>query len=135
MTTPRLSCDKAHSNNSIQFQSSPSTPLEDIEPSVPWSRQCRPGADRYRRLSVRPGSQSAGIELTATSWKSDRVVRLLSGGEALRVIGTDNVGSVICRPLGSDIDICVPPSLLVAADLEPDAGASGHPTQSATENA
>ena len=70
------------------------------------------------------------------SWKSDRVVRLLSGGEALRVIGTDNVGSVICRPLdGSNIDIHVPPSLLVAADPAPDVHSSEHSTESAAENA
>lgn len=76
------------------------------------------------------------MEVKTTSWKSDRVVRLLSGGEALRVIGTDSVGSVICRPLGSgsDIDIYVPPSLLVAADSAPDAHSSEHPTPSAAES-
>ena len=103
--------------------------MEEIEPSVPEVRA------KQARLSVRPGIQRAGMEVTATSWKSDRVVRLLSGGEALRVIGTDNVGSVICRPLGSDIDIHVPPSLLVAADPEPDANSSEHSTPSAAENA
>lgn len=71
--------------------------------------------------------------MASASWKSDRVVRLASGGEALRVIGIDSVGSVICRPLrgGGDIDIYVPPSLLVAA--EPDAGASEHSLQPAAE--
>ena len=56
--------------------------------------------------------------MTAASWKSESIVRLLSGGGALRVIGRDSVGSVICRPLGggSDLDIYVPPSLLVFAD-------------------
>jgi hypothetical protein len=73
--------------------------------------------------------------VTAASWKSDRIVRLLSGGEALRVIGTDSVGSVICRPLGggSDLNLYVPPSLLVAADPEPAAGASKHSQQLSPE--
>jgi hypothetical protein len=77
------------------------------------------------------------MEVTTASWKSDRLVRLLSGGEALRVIGTDSVGSIICRPLdgGNDLDLYVPPSLLVAADPEPDAGASRHSTELAAENA
>ncbi len=77
------------------------------------------------------------MEVTATSWKSDRVVRLVSGGKTLRVIGTDSVGSVICRPLGSGsvIDIYVPPSVLVAADSAPDANSSEHSTESAAENA
>ena len=75
--------------------------------------------------------------MTAASWKSDRVVRLSSGGEPLRVIGTDSVGSVICRPLvgGGDLDLYVPPSLLVAADLDADAGASEHSIPFAAENA
>ena len=79
--------------------------------------------------------------MTAASWKSDRIVRLLSGGEALRVIGTDSVGSVICRPLGcdDDLDIYVPPSLLVAADPPSEAGTAGYSTdldtELATENA
>lgn len=82
-----------------------------------------------------PGTRA--METNSMTWKSDRVVRLLSGGEALRVIGTDNVGSVICRPLGggSDIDIYVPPSLLVAAAPAPDAHSSEHATESAAENA
>lgn len=77
------------------------------------------------------------METNSMSWKSDRVVRLLSGGEALRVIGTDSVGSVICRQFGggSDIDIYVPPSLLVAADPAPDAHSSERSTEAAAENA
>ena len=70
--------------------------------------------------------------MTTTSWKSESIVRLLSGGVALRVIGSDSVGSVICRPLGGggDLDIYVPPSLLVAADPQ-----SEHSTEFAAENA
>jgi hypothetical protein len=75
--------------------------------------------------------------VTTTSWKSDRLVRLSSGGGTLRVIGIDSVGSVICRPVGggNDLDLYLPPSLLVAADPEPDAGASRHSTEFAAENA
>ena len=53
-------------------------------------------------------------------WKIDSDVRLTSGGEALRVIGCDSVGSVICQPLDDETQqsIYVPPSLLVAADAE-----------------
>jgi hypothetical protein len=72
--------------------------------------------------------------VTAASWKSESIVRLLSGGGALRVIGRDSVGSVICRPLGggSDLDIYVP-SLLVFAD--PDCSAPQPSTEFAAENA
>lgn len=75
-------------------------------------------------------------EANGMSWKSGNVVRLPSGGEAMKVVGTDSVGSVICRPLGrgNDIDIYLPPSLLVAADPEPDANSSEHPTPSAAES-
>jgi uncharacterized protein YodC (DUF2158 family) len=75
--------------------------------------------------------------VTTASWKSESIVRLLSGGVALRVIGSDSVGSVICRPLGggSDLDIYVPPSLLRAADPPAEAGAPQHSTEFAAENA
>jgi hypothetical protein len=75
--------------------------------------------------------------VTTTSWKSGTIVKLLSGGVALRVIGSDGVGSVICRPLGggSDLDIYVPPSLLVAADPQAEAGVPEHSTEFAAENA
>ena len=70
--------------------------------------------------------------MTTTFWKSGSIVRLLSGGGALRVIGSDGVGSVICRPLGggSDLDIYVPPSLLAEAEPQPE-----HSTEFAAENA
>jgi hypothetical protein len=73
----------------------------------------------------------------SVSWKSGNVVRLLSGGEAMTVIGSDSVGSVICRPLNDErhLGIYVPPSLLVAADPEVDTGASEHSTKFAAENA
>ena len=77
------------------------------------------------------------METTRVSWKSGNVVRLLSGGDAMKVIGWDSVGSVICRPLNDErhLGIYVPPSLLVAADAEPNAVASEHSTDMAAENA
>ena len=77
------------------------------------------------------------MEATSVSWKSGNVVRLLSGGAPMRVVGCDNVGSVICKPLNDESHqgIYVPPSLLVAADPSPDHGTSGHSTEMATENA
>ncbi len=82
--------------------------------------------------SARRHPLACGYRVTTTSWKSGTVVRLLSGGSALRVIGSDSVGSVICRPIGggSDLDIYVPPSLLAAAEPQPD-----HSTEFAAENA
>jgi len=71
--------------------------------------------------------------VTAASWKSESIVRLLSGGGALRVIGRDSVGSVICRPLGGGSDVYVPPSLLVFAD--PDRSDPQPSTEFAAENA
>ena len=58
--------------------------------------------------------------MTEVPWKTDSIVRLMSGGEALRVVGCDSVGSVICRPLDDEThqSIYVPPSLLVAAEAE-----------------
>jgi hypothetical protein len=58
--------------------------------------------------------------MTETPWKIDSIVRFISGGEALRVIGRDSVGSVICRPLNDEAhqNIYVPPTLLVAAETE-----------------
>ena len=58
--------------------------------------------------------------MTEVPWKTDSIVRLMSGGEALRVVGCDSVGSVICRPLDDEThqSIYVPPSLLVAAESE-----------------
>lgn len=55
----------------------------------------------------------------------------------MKVIGCDSVGSVICRPLNDDrhLGIYVPPSLLEAAEAEPDQGASAHSMDMATENA
>ena len=77
------------------------------------------------------------MEATSASWKSGDVVRLLSGGEAMKVIGCDGVGSVICRPLNDErhLGICVPPSLLVVADSVPDHGTPAHSTDMATETA
>ena len=82
-----------------------------------------------------PGAQV--MEATSASWKSGDVVRLLSGGEAMKVIGCDGVGSVICRPLNDErhLGICVPPSLLVVADSVPDHGTPAHSTDMATETA
>lgn len=77
------------------------------------------------------------MEATSASWKSGSVVRLLSGGEAMKVVGCDGVGSVICRPLNDDrhLGIYVPPSLLVAADPAPDQGTPAQSTDMAAENA
>jgi len=74
---------------------------------------------------------------TSVSWKSGSVVRLLSGGEAMRVVGRDSVGSVICQPLNDERHqgIYVPPSLLMAADPEPGAGTPGPSIPSAAEHA
>lgn len=71
------------------------------------------------------------------SWKSGNVVRLLSGGEVMKVIGCDSVGSVICRPLGDErhLGIYVPPSLLAAAEAAPAPDTSAHSMDMATENA
>ena len=76
------------------------------------------------------------MEATSVSWKSGSVVRLLSGGNAMKVIGCDRVGSVICQPLNDERhpDIYVPPSLLVAADPGPDDGTPAHSMDIATEN-
>lgn len=70
-------------------------------------------------------------------WKSGSVVRLLSGGEVMKVIGCDSVGSVICRPMNDErhLGIYVPPSLLAAAEAAPDHGTSAHSMNTATENA
>ena len=77
------------------------------------------------------------MEATRASWKSGNVVRLSSGGEAMKVVGYDSVGSVICKPLNDErhLGIYVPPSLLIAADPGPDDGATEHSTDMATENA
>jgi hypothetical protein len=77
------------------------------------------------------------MEATSAFWKSGSVVRLLSGGEAMKVVGCDSVGSVICRPLNDDrhLGIYVPPSLLVAADPAPDHGTPVQSTDMAAENA
>lgn len=77
------------------------------------------------------------MEAASVSWKSGSVVRLLSGGDAMKVIGCDGVGSVICRPLDDErhLGIHVPPSLLVAADPEPNASTSEHSTDMAAEYA
>ena len=77
------------------------------------------------------------MEATSASWKSGSVVRLLSGGETMKVVGCDSVGSVICRPLNDDrhLGIYVPPSLLVAADPPPDQGTPVPSTDMAAENA
>ena len=110
--------------------------MEDITPSLSagpgntkqtWTSTCR------HRLGGIPSH--AGFRVTTASWKSETIVRLSSGGCALRVIGCDSVGSVICRPLGggSGLDIYVPPSLLVLAD--PDASAPEPSTKFAAENA
>ncbi len=77
------------------------------------------------------------MEATGVSWKSGSVVRLLSGGDAMRVIGCDSVGSVICRPLNDErhLGIYVPPSLLMAADLRVDDVVPAHSTNMAMEDA
>ncbi len=75
------------------------------------------------------------METTSVRWKSGSVVRLLSGGKAMKVIGSDSVGSVICRLLNDDryLDVYLPPSLLVTA--EPDASACEQSTDMVAENA
>jgi hypothetical protein len=77
------------------------------------------------------------MEATSVCWNSGDIVRLLSGGDAMKVVGCDGVGSVICRPLDDDrhLGIYVPPSLLVAADLDPDHGAPEHSMDMVAENA
>jgi hypothetical protein len=82
-----------------------------------------------------PGAQV--MEATSVSWKSGDVVRLLSGGEVMKVIGCDGVGSVICHPLNDErhLGIYVPPSLLVAADAGPNSGAPEHSMDMTTESA
>jgi hypothetical protein len=77
------------------------------------------------------------MEATRASWKSGNVVRLLSGGEAMKVVGYDSVGSVICEPLNDErhLGIYVPPSSLVAADPGPDDGAPERSTDMVKENA
>jgi hypothetical protein len=77
------------------------------------------------------------MEATSVSWKTGNVIRLLSGGDAMKVIGYDSVGSVICQPLNDErhLGVYVPPSLLVAAELGPDSRAPEHSTEMATENA
>jgi len=71
------------------------------------------------------------------SWKSGSVVRLLSGGEVMKVIGCDSVGSVICRPLNDErhLGIYVPPSLLAAAEAASDRSTPVHDIDMAMENA
>jgi hypothetical protein len=77
------------------------------------------------------------MEATSVCWKSGSVVRLLSGGDAMKVVGYDGVGSVICRPLNDErhLGIYVPPSLLLGADLGPDDGAPEHSIDMVAENA
>jgi hypothetical protein len=77
------------------------------------------------------------MEATSVCWNSGNVVRLLSGGEAMKVVGRDSVGSVICRPLNDErhLGIYVPPSMLVAADLGPNDSAPEHSTGMTAENA
>jgi uncharacterized protein YodC (DUF2158 family) len=77
------------------------------------------------------------MEATSVCWKSGSVVRLRSGGNAMKVVGSDGVGSVICRPLndGRHLGIYVRPSLLVAAEAEPDTGAPEHSMDMVAENA
>jgi hypothetical protein len=77
------------------------------------------------------------MEATSMSWNSGDIVRLLSGGEVMKVVGCDGVGSVICRPLNDErhLGIYVPPSLLVAADAGPDSSAPEHSMDMVAENA
>jgi hypothetical protein len=100
--------------------------MEDIAPSL-------------SRVDAKAGQypQSAGDGSNNVSWKSGDVVRLLSGGATMKVIGCDGVGSVICQPLNDEhhLGIYVPPSLLMAADAGPDAGAPKYSTDIAAENA
>jgi hypothetical protein len=96
-------------------------------------------AASFPRRPETPGSVSEymAMQTTSVSWKSGNLVRLLSGGDAMKVIGCDSVGSVICRP-GNDerhLGIYVPPSLLVAADSELNAGGSEQFMAMAAENA
>ena len=76
------------------------------------------------------------MEATRVSWKSGSVVRLSSGGDPMSIIGSDSVGSMICRPLHDERHpgIYVPPSLLVAADPKGD-GTLANTTHIAAENA
>ena len=108
--------------------------MEDVQSSLP-----RSGAvlDRHRPPSVGVLLLTTDYEVTATSWKSGSVVRLLSGGEALRVIGCDSVGSVICRPLGDNrhLGIYIPPSMLMAAEAPSGDGAPAHSNDLAMESA
>lgn len=108
--------------------------MEDVRPSFPVVRG-RP--DRHRLPSVGVLLLAAGYEVTEASWKSGSVVRLLSGGEALRVIGCDSVGSVICRPLDDDrhLGIYVPPSLLMPAEAPFDHSAPAPADDLAMESA
>jgi uncharacterized protein YodC (DUF2158 family) len=99
--------------------------MEDIAPSLPGSMQRR------------GDFPSAVMETTRSCWKSGSLVRLLSGGEAMNVMGYDSVGSVICRPLNDErhLGFYVPPSLLVAADPDPDDGTPRPATDIIAENA
>ncbi len=100
--------------------------MEHIAPSLPRLTQ---------RRAVSPKVQA--MEATSVSWKSGSLVRLSSGGEAMTVVGSDSVGSVICRPVNDErhLGIYVPPSLLVAADFGSDDGTPAHSTDMATEMA
>lgn len=89
------------------------TELEGVLTSVNGSALFEPAwiaGGGLSRQAVRP--------ITEMPWKIDSIVRFVSGGEALRVIGRDSVGSVICRPLNGEAhqSVYVPPTLLVAAD-------------------
>ena len=100
--------------------------MEHIAPSLPLLTPRRGGIPRVQVM-----------EAISVSWKSGSAVRLLSGGEAMTVVGCDSVGSVICRPLNDDrhLGIYMPPSLLVAADPAPDQGTPVPSTDMAAENA
>jgi hypothetical protein len=103
------------------------------------ARQCRTSHLVCPGLTQKRGNipRAQVMEATSVSWKSGDVVRLLSGGATMKVIGYDGVGSVICQPLNDEhhLGIYVPPSLLMAADAGPDAGAPKHSTDMAPENA